>query len=170
MVVVIVAQQHERDRGEILEPETGCPHPPGTDATAGPRVAREHRIGEEREPVALDQKRRMADERDRDLTRHRLGWSLHGHANLSRPGRSLGPKQGPQLRDRLAIRPARVEEARTVEMVGHRGGHPRSSESFRGAEIASVLSAAQPNRLARRIERSERSPASDTLFSHPRWP
>src|SRR5438045_1104849 len=93
------------NRASAIGPSrTRRPDPPGAEPPTGSGMTREHRVREDRESVSLKQKRRVADERDHDVARHRDGRLLDGDGDLPGPAGSLGPKQSPELRDRLAVR------------------------------------------------------------------
>ena len=64
MVVVVVAEQHDRDRRQVVEPDRRLPHALRSEAIERAGPLRIHRVGEDVAERGLDQERRVADEGD----------------------------------------------------------------------------------------------------------
>src|SRR5258706_3451910 len=64
MVVVVMAEEHEIDRWQILKPYPRCPMPPRPRKRHRRHPLRPHRIGEDVDPIHLNERGRMIDEGD----------------------------------------------------------------------------------------------------------
>src|SRR5262245_47197997 len=76
MVVMIVTQQNDRDRWQRIEWYGGRTDAPRANEVPRPRAIREHRIRQNVSSLRLNEKRRMANERDDGARGLTLGYRL----------------------------------------------------------------------------------------------
>ena len=97
MVVMIVADEDEVDPRQILEAHAGRAHPARADEGEGRGALRPDRVGEDVEPLGLDQHGGVADPGDPHLAARRRGAAARsggpGHAS-GQAARSLAPPSG----------------------------------------------------------------------------
>ena len=138
VIVVIMTQEHEGDRGQIVERHARRPNLTGSRELDRARAPGVHRIGQHGGGTDLNEKRGMTDERDDHLVQSgggrlpRLDW------NLPRPP---GPRREQQPRhhpDRLAVRAVRIEEAAAIEVIGtaYHGTDNNPERPYRTALLA----------------------------------
>jgi len=74
MVVMVMADEHEVDRRQLLPPHGRRPHPPLAEPTERSGLSREYRIRQDVRAGQLEEKRGVPDESHRHLPgRHRRG-------------------------------------------------------------------------------------------------
>lgn len=122
MVVVVVAQQHDRDFRKIVEAHRRLTHAPRAEDAERSRVLRVDGIGQDVAGRRLNQARRVADERAdgsraAERRRHR-----QSHLDRARPPgtlRALFGQHARYLGERLLNGRRRIEVSSTVEMIAH---------------------------------------------------
>jgi len=126
VIVVIVAEQHERDGWQIVETHTRRSSPPGSGERERARPLGVHRVYQDVAASDLNEKRGMADEGDADVVRSGWGWPPRLDGNFPRPGsarREQHPRHHPE---RLPIRAVRIEESAAIEVIAA-GSHLSNS-------------------------------------------
>src|SRR3546814_105507 len=151
MVGMIVAEEHEVDRRQVVEGHARRPHPLRPDEGEGRYPFRPDRVGKDVEAARLHQHRRMADPGDAHRpARHPAGRHRRCHRDPLRPfGSRAHPaaekevEPPPLMRLHRRRRAAEVEEALTVIMAARRpviidpveeGRHQGRREADRDAE------------------------------------
>ena len=117
MIVVIVAEQDERDRRQIVERNCRVADALWAKPVERPGPSRVHRIGQERFALGLNQPRRMADEREDRRRAIERRWTPRGHGQTRWP---LGARRAEQSRkrgERLAGGTCRIEESGAIEVI-----------------------------------------------------
>src|SRR5690349_10392445 len=124
VIVVVMAEQDDRDGRQVLEADPWGPDPARSRSLARARSIGVHRIGKNACAGGLNEKSRMTDARERYLPfRHarRFPW-LHG--NRDRPTRPRCEEHARHHRERRTIRAVGIEVSVPVEVVRH---YPRTS-------------------------------------------
>jgi hypothetical protein len=117
VVVVIVTQQHQRDRRQVVEPHTRGPHSAGPGERERARALRVHRIDQYIGGSRLDEEGGVPHEGHNDLTLTERRRTARLDRDLTRP-RGLGcDKEAGHLPEWLTVRAVRVEVAAAVEVI-----------------------------------------------------
>src|SRR5207237_6180943 len=120
MVVVVVSDEHEVDRRQLIKREPRGAYPLGADPPQGAYPLRIHRVREDIQTPELDQERDVIDERERDLPVIEAGGRRRSGAVLDpfRPLLCLSRAPPPQkLPERAPDGCVRVEEEPAVEVI-----------------------------------------------------
>jgi hypothetical protein len=124
MVIVIVAEQDDIDRRQVLERHAGLAYSLGPDPAKRACTLRPDRISQDGGATRLDHKSRVVHESNGDIIRpRRLVQS--GHALVLDPSRPLAARfaqhlEGAPSRRREIFRQGRIEEALAIEVIGRR--------------------------------------------------
>src|SRR5690242_2624259 len=134
VIVVVMAEQHDRDGRQVVEADPRGPDPARSRRLARARSLGVHRIGKNGCAGGLNEKGRMTDERERDLLFRYDGWFLRLHGNRDRPTRPPCEEHARHRPQRRTIGAVRIEVAVPVEVVRHsvprtfaRWRYPRTS-------------------------------------------
>ena len=149
VIVVIMTQQHERDRGQVVERHARRPNLTGARERDRARAAGVHRIGQRVDGTDLNEKRGVANKRDDHLVRPGVGRPPRPDRNLRRPP---GPRREQQARhhpERSTVRAVRIEESAAVKVVGvgcHVPRLPQLNASMWGLERSDERSGGSPRK------------------------
>src|SRR5882672_7423786 len=166
MVVVIVTEQHDRDRRQIVEANAGCPDAMRPRKLEWARAVGVHRIGQDAGSVGLDEKGRVANVADGELGALHRRWLPRRDGDRGGPRRAPRGEEPRRLPDRLTIRAVGIEESPPVEVVRARhasrsGGvtagpvgelRERAAElALQAGDVGAVADALEPLQHQRRI-------------------
>ena len=119
VIVVVVTEQHRRDRRQVVEPHARLPDSPRSSPGHRARALGIHRIGQEVPGGGLDQERRMADERDRRGRTVECRRHLRLNLDVYRPGRARLAQHPRNLGEWLSGGSGWIDESPAVEVIAH---------------------------------------------------
>jgi len=120
MVVVVVTEQHRRDRRQVIESYRWLPDPLWPQYVERSGALRIHRICEQVAGGRLNQKGRVPDEGDDRGGAAERRRGPHGYVDVTRPRCSPFEQHARDRREGLSGCAGRIEESLPVEVVGHK--------------------------------------------------